>query len=67
MERIKMAANDLHPFEHALGTAVVRLWAVTQELLFHEAAAGDNNLRESLAAFLHEKHPRAETPKHKLF
>jgi hypothetical protein len=42
-------------FEHALGSAVVRLWADlprdTQELLSDEAALGDDDLRESLAAF----------------
>jgi hypothetical protein len=57
-----MGANDEHHFEYALGFAVVRLWAnlprETQERLFNEATAGDDSLRESLATFLHESHPR---------
>jgi hypothetical protein len=57
-------------FERALGAAVVRTWGklprAIQETLFEEAAGtgdgthGDNGLREHLAIFLHNKHPRTD-------
>lgn len=54
--------NENH-FEYALGFAIVlRRWGdlprETQQLLFDEATAGDDSLREGLATFLHEKHPK---------
>jgi hypothetical protein len=61
-----MDIDDEHHFEYALGFAVLRLWAdlprETQELLFDEATAGDDSLREGLATFLHEKHPKTAHP-----
>jgi len=57
-----MAKNDENHFECALGFAIVRRWGdlsrKTQQLLFDEATAGDDSLREGLATFLHEKHPK---------
>jgi hypothetical protein len=57
-----MGIDDEHHFEFALGFAVVRLWAdlsrETQQLLFDEATAGDDSLREGLATFLHQRHLR---------
>jgi hypothetical protein len=57
-----MDIDDENHFEYALGFAIVRRWAdlsrKTQRLLFEEATAGDDSLREGLAAFLHEKHPK---------
>jgi hypothetical protein len=57
-----MADDNEYHFEYALGFAVVRLWAdlprETQERLFDEATAGDDSLREGLAAFLHGRHPQ---------
>jgi hypothetical protein len=57
-----MDIDDENHFEYALGFAIVRRWAdlsrKTQRLLFEEATAGDNSLREGLAAFLHERHPK---------
>jgi hypothetical protein len=57
-------------FERVLGAAVVRKWAdlprSIQEALFEEAvlvghrSQRDENLREQLALFLHNKHPRTE-------
>ncbi len=45
-----MAADDENHFEYALGFAVVRRWAdlsrETQQLLFDEATAGDDSLRD---------------------
>ena len=61
-----MDIDDEHHFEYAFGFAVVRLWAdlprETQEPLFDEATAGDDSLREGLATFLHEKHPKTAHP-----
>jgi hypothetical protein len=57
-----MDIDDENHFEYALGFAIVRRWAdlsrKTQRLLFEEATAGDDSLREGPAAFLHEKHPK---------
>jgi hypothetical protein len=57
-----MSLDDEDHFEYALGFAVVRRWAdlsrETQELLFDEATAGDDSLREGLATFLHQRHPK---------
>jgi hypothetical protein len=61
-----MDTDDEKHFEYALGFAIVRRWAdlsrETQQLLFHEATAGDDSLREGLATFLHEKHPKTIHP-----
>lgn len=60
-----MSFDDENHFEYALGFAVVRRWGdlsrETQELLFSEATAGDDSLREGLATFLHHKHPKTST------
>ena len=56
-----MDSDEENRFEYALGFAVVRRWGdlsrKIQQLLFDEATAGDDSLREGLATFLHEKHP----------
>jgi hypothetical protein len=61
-----MDTGEEKHFEYALGFAVVRRWAdlsrKTQELLFNEATAGDDSLREGLATFLHENHPKTTHP-----
>jgi len=57
-------------FERALGAAVVRSWAELpreiQGALFEQALAArgqaDRPLREHLAVFLHNKHPRTDHP-----
>lgn len=63
-----MTEIDDDRFARALGAAVIRRWAELpqqlQELLFEEAVrAGhrgirDEALREQLAEFLHQHHPR---------
>jgi hypothetical protein len=57
-----MDSDDENHYEYALGFAIVRRWAdlssETQRLLFDEATAGDDSLREGLATFLHNKHPK---------
>jgi hypothetical protein len=54
-----MDSDEEKHFEYAPGFAVVRRWAdlsrETQQLLFDEATAGDDSLREGLATFLHER------------
>jgi hypothetical protein len=59
-----MATDDENHFEYALGFAVARRWSdlsrKTQQLLFDEATAGDDSLREGLATFLHKRHPKTK-------
>jgi hypothetical protein len=61
--------TDDHPrFAHALGAAVITLWAglpqEIQQALFEQAVSAghrderDESLREQLAVFLHDKNPR---------
>jgi hypothetical protein len=61
-----MAVDDENHFEYVLAFAAVRRWAdlsrEAQRLLFDEATAGDDSLREGLASFLHEKHPKTTHP-----
>jgi hypothetical protein len=61
-----MDANETH-YERVLGAAVVRIWGelprAIQEMLFELAVEADersDGLREQLAIFLHNKHPRTE-------
>jgi hypothetical protein len=64
----KVLNEDPDRFALALGQAVIGAWArlpqEVQELLFEQAVrAGhrderDESLREQLAAFLHDQHPR---------
>jgi hypothetical protein len=65
-ERYEMDIDDENHFEYALGFAVVRRWAdlsrETQRILFDEATAGDDSLREGLATFLREKHLKTTHP-----
>jgi hypothetical protein len=63
---VEVDVDDEKHFEYALGFAVVRRWAdlsrETQQLLFDEATAGDDSLREGLATFLHGKHLKTTHP-----
>ncbi len=64
----KVLNNNADRFTQALGEAVIGAWAKlpheVQELLFEQAVrAGhrderDESLREQLAVFLHDRHPR---------
>jgi hypothetical protein len=53
-------------FSRLLGQAALTLWPelprAVQELLFETAVPADDVLRNSLAAFLHERHPRTAHP-----
>jgi hypothetical protein len=57
-----------HEDEYArvLGKAAIGVWADmsrdVQEALFELATAGNEDLRTSLAKFLHDRHPRTQHP-----
>ena len=65
-----MEPNGNEQFALALGAAVIKAWGRLpqdiQQLLFEEAVAAghrgeeDESLREQLAVFLHERHPRTQ-------
>jgi hypothetical protein len=61
---------DQANLERVLGAAVVRLWGRLprdiQESLFEQAVAAGHDaehLREHLAVFLHDRHPRTDHPR----
>jgi hypothetical protein len=53
-------------FEHIVGRAARTLWPDLprdlQERLFEEATGGDKALRQQLAIYLHDHHPRTTHP-----
>lgn len=57
-----MMNNSAHEFERLLGKAVLALWAVlprdVQEDLFETAVTGDVIIRNHLASYLHDHHPK---------
>jgi hypothetical protein len=63
---VEVDVDDKKHFEYALGFAGVRRWAdlsrETQQLLFDEATAGADSLREGLATFQHGKHLKTTHP-----
>jgi hypothetical protein len=59
--------TDRHEeFERLLGRATFRLWADlprdVQELIFEGAAEQDAVIRNDLAVYLHQHHPRSPHP-----
>ena len=55
-------------FQQNIGRAALRLWPKLtrdlQEQLFEDAVGGDETLRQQLALYLHDHHPRtAHSPK----
>jgi len=59
--------NDIaNEFERLLGRAALKLWPDlprdVQELLFEAAVPNDFVIRNSLAVFLHDRHPRTAHP-----
>ena len=54
-------------FEHLMGRAALKLWSDLprdlQERLFEDAVGGDEALRQHLAIYLHEHHPRTTHPR----
>ena len=61
-----MMNNSTHEFERLLGKAVLALWADfprdVQETLFETAVAGDIIIRNHLASYLHDHHPKTAHP-----
>jgi hypothetical protein len=59
-------SDSVGEFEKLLGRAALQLWADlprdTQEKLFETAVPIDAHLRNKLAVFLHERHPRTAHP-----
>ena len=65
-----MMSNSTHEFERLLGKAALALWADlprdVQENLFETAVAEDVMIRNHLASYLHEHHPKTTHPALKL-
>ncbi len=61
-----MMNNSTHEFERLLGSAALALWSDlprgVQENLFETAVAGDDIVRNHLACYLHDHHPRTAHP-----
>jgi len=61
-----MINNSTHEFERLLGRAALALWSDfprdVQERLFETAVAGDTIIRNHLAAYLHDHHPKTAHP-----
>jgi len=61
-----MMNNSTHEFERLLGGAALALWSDfprdVQERLFETAVAGDVIIRNHLASYLHDHHPRTAHP-----
>lgn len=57
---------DVIRFADAIGQAALRIWANlprdVQESLFEDAVRGDAALRQQLAIYLHDHHPRTAHP-----
>jgi hypothetical protein len=62
----KKMSENLSEFERLLGQAALRLWPElprdVQENLFETAVPIDPVIRNRLAIFLHERHPRTAHP-----
>jgi hypothetical protein len=58
--------NSTHEFERLLGKAALALWSDfprdVQENLFDTAVAGDVIIRNHLASYLHDHHPKTAHP-----
>jgi hypothetical protein len=61
-----MINNSTLEFERLLGKAALALWAYlprdVQEHLFETAAPDNETLRNHLASYLHDHHPRTAHP-----
>ena len=58
--------RSIEQFSRLLGQAALTLWPdlprLVQEQLFETAVPADDVVRNSLAVFLHERHPRTAHP-----
>jgi hypothetical protein len=61
-----MMNNSTHEFERLLGRAALALWSDfprdVQERLFETTVAGDEIIRNHLALYLHDHHPKTAHP-----
>jgi hypothetical protein len=61
-----MMNNSTHEFELLLGKAALALWSElprdAQEKLFETAVAGEVVVRNHLASYLHDHHPKTMHP-----
>ena len=61
-----MKKNSNYEFERLLGRAALALWPDlprdVQGSLFETAVAGDDIIRNHLASYLHDHHPRTAHP-----
>ena len=61
-----MMNNSTHEFERLLGKAALALWPGfprdVQESLFETAVGGEVIIRNHLASYLHDHHPRTAHP-----
>jgi hypothetical protein len=61
-----MMNNSTNEFESLLGKAALALWSDfprhVQENLFEAAVAGDIIIRNRLASYLHDHHPKTAHP-----
>src|ERR1019366_5148483 len=61
-----MLKNPTHEFERLLGNAALALWSDfprdVKESLFETAVAGDVIVRNHLASYLHDHHPKTTHP-----
>jgi hypothetical protein len=65
-EGLMMLNNSTHEFERLLGKAALALWSdfprEVQENLFETAVAGEVVIRNHLASYLHDHHPKTAHP-----
>jgi hypothetical protein len=63
---LTMMINSTHEFERLLGKAALALWSDlprdVQESLFETAVAGEVIVRNHLASYLHDHHPKTAHP-----
>jgi hypothetical protein len=61
-----MMNNSTHEFERLLGKAALALWPDfppdVQEILFETAVGGEIIIRNHLASYLHDRHPKTAHP-----
>jgi hypothetical protein len=65
-EGLMMLNNSTHEFERLLGKAALALWSDfprdVQENLFETAVGGEVIIRNHLASYLHDHHPKTAHP-----
>jgi hypothetical protein len=58
--------SDKNRFAVVIGNATLRVWAELprdiQERVFEDAVKGEESLRQQLAVYLHDHHPRTAHP-----